>query len=36
MARLRQVHLQVGQRWPLDVNALLARAAHRSLGTQPV
>jgi len=34
-ARLRQAHLQFGRRWHLDVNALLARAAHTARETQP-
>jgi hypothetical protein len=34
-ARLHQAHLQFGQRWQLDVNALLARAAHAPREPQP-
>jgi hypothetical protein len=35
MARLRQAHLQLGQRWHLDVDALLARAARTAREAQP-
>ena len=35
MARLHQAHLQVGQRWHVDVGALLARAARRAREAHP-
>ena len=35
MARLHQAHLQAGQRWRLDVDTLLARAARMAREAQP-